>query len=408
MDTEYKILIFSWNTQSVRLYESLDDDEIEYNRSGLGLQWPYHCEKADFFPRLAEQITEKDPDIVAIGFQEDAEPGSYFHSHLLPEEMPKLGYNLVKRAKLIGVGKVTYDSAWDLDIRLRGLRLSVYAKPQLAGAMLITEQDMRYQLGNNGQSSYVCTSNITRSKGAICAYLMIPNRGTIAIINSHLPFNSRSLITSRRQNNYMLRQNELCHSNLCFNNIYENLVLYPPMRDKPVHVIYFGDLNYRLSDERDSTIVCEELLKNSNNKEYLEKLYRDHDELLQQMEKGNIYKFQEGVDNRGPNFIPTCKMNKERISTEFRENIDSIIDDLGDNSDGISDVCFKLGRYNQRVPSYTDRILYTRVDTRPDKYHLKCSYYDRFDHGECMKKSDHAAVLALLTLSPNENVLPSR
>lgn len=405
MDTQYKILVFSWNSQSVRLCESLDDQRIEYNRSGFGVQWPYQCEKADFYPKLTEQIVEKDPDIVVVGFQEDAEPGSYFHSHLLPEEMPKIGYNLVKRTKLIGIGKITYDSAWDLDFKLRGLRLSVYAKPQLTGAMLITEQDMRAQLGNDGQYSYICTSSLTRSKGAVCAYLMIPNRATIAIINSHLPFNSRSLITSRRQNNYMLRQNELNHSNLCFNNIYENLVLYPPMKDKPVHVIYFGDLNYRLSDERDSDIVCEELLKNSNDKEYLERLYREHDELLQQMQKGNIYKLKEGIDNKGPNFIPTCKMNKERISTEFRENIDSIIEDLGEDSDGAGDVCFKLGRYNQRVPSYTDRILYAKVENRADKYQLRCEYYDRFDHGECMKKSDHAAVMAVLTLSSNENVV---
>src|SRR5579884_858665 len=89
------IFVFSWNTESVRLSETLSVEEATVNRQNYlsGYRFSYHV--PDFFPYLTELIQHKNPDIVVIGFQEDAYPGSYFHSHLLIQEMPKYGYKLV-------------------------------------------------------------------------------------------------------------------------------------------------------------------------------------------------------------------------------------------------------------------------------------------------------------------------
>ena len=161
-----------------------------------------------------------------IGFQEDRYPGSYFHSHLLPEEMPKIGYGLVKRTKLMGVGVTSYKNALKGDPHERGLRVSVYAKLDLIPEIEKEEAEMRIAVGNDGQDEYLCSSFVTRGKGATVSYLMLPGIGRIAFICCHLPFNARSLITERLYKNRMLRQNELNQSNVCFNNIIENLVLF--------------------------------------------------------------------------------------------------------------------------------------------------------------------------------------
>jgi hypothetical protein len=118
------------------------------------------------------------------------------------------------------------------------------------------------------------------------------------------------LRTEREYNNQMLRQNELNYSNICFNNIVENLVLFK--RPTPCHVIYFGDFNYRISTHCPGSQIAKELNENVNNKDYIHDLYNVYDELHQQMIKRNIYTFCEGVSNEGPTFLPTCKMDKKR------------------------------------------------------------------------------------------------
>ena len=58
---------------------------------------------------------------------------------------------------------------------------------------------------------------------------------------------------------------------------------------------------------------------------------------------------------------------------------------------------WNTGKYNQRIPSWCDRILYTKF--QDDGHQLICTYYDRFDHGTVMSKSDHAATIAIFELT---------
>lgn len=476
MDTQpmsYKIMVFSWNTESIGISETMDANIAAYNRtsctsylSGV-TTWQYSCNIPDFYPRLAELIKENNPDLVVMGFQEDRFPGSYFHSHLLPEEMPKVGYGLVKRTKLMGIGVTTYKGIKNGDLFERGIRVSIYAKNRLIPLIASEEKEMRLVMNNNGQDEYVCSSHITRGKGATASYIMLPGFGRLAFICCHLPFNARSLITERKYKNNMLRQNEVNQSNICFNNIIENLVLFK--EPVPTHVIYFGDFNYRLSDPRPASAVAYEFIDKIHDPAHIRDMYLQYDELKEQMRRKNIYEFYEGISNQGPSFVPTCKMEKGRNYTNHvdlkihRNTRDTTNDchsyqhigqspiqlrdttrgcihsgssiqhnilyamnhyDISDdddfpldlfpavpssrdsdthqpisntisNSDGVSR-SWKTGKQDQRVPSWCDRILYNKFGN--DGHNLICTYYDRFDVGETMSKSDHAGVLSIFEL----------
>jgi len=389
-----KILTFSWNTASIRLCETLSEEEKIANRTNSitgkygvpvpGYSW-YDCEIPDFFEYMASKITETQAEIVVIGFQEDAYPGSYFHSHLLPTEMPKLGYKFVKRTKLQGLGVTTVKALYSGDVKLRGLRLSIYVRDDYFDSIESIYQEV--DPGYDGQKEYVCTSSLTRGKGATASYLKIKgSENLIAIINCHLPFAAKSLFESKDKHNRMIRQNALFNSNLCFNNIIENLVLN---YSNVSHVILMGDLNYRVwFDNRGAIEIGQEildkfLLEPQHYKDVLNELYLTGDELVKQMRKENIYNFLEGVNNEGPLFAPTCKMKKNR---EYLVN----------NKSKLVTDFWNIG-HNQRIPSWCDRILYQKFNNS-DMRNIICTYYDSFDVGNVMKMSDHSGVVAIFEL----------
>lgn len=394
MSGKYRILVFSWNTESVSLCETMDPEIAASNRISYSsfipgiTTWKYSCDIPDFYPKLSQFILENSPDLVVIGFQEDRYPGSYFHSHLLPEEMPKIGYDLIKRTKLMGIGVTSYKGALKGDPFERGLRLSIYGKKELVSIIEKEESEMRVAMGNDGQSEYVCS--LFRGKGAVVSYIMLPGIGRLAFVCCHLPFNSKSLINERVYRNKMLRQNEINHSNICFNNIVENLILYK--HPIPTHVIYFGDFNYRISDPRPASEVANEINRNVNDISYFECLYINQDELKDQMNRRNIYEFQEGINNKGPLFMPTCKLLRGR-----NPNISDNIYDHGQIPIGTD--YWNTGTHDQRVPSWCDRILYTKIGNQTtDNNNLVCIYYNRFDVGMVMSKSDHAGVIGMFDL----------
>lgn len=388
MEKSYRIMVFSWNTESISLCSSMKPEPIEDNTSSSVYNvWNYipniwstgMCEVPDFFNSFKIFINNNKPDVIAIGFQEDRKPGSYFHSHFLVEEMPKIGYELVKRTRLMGVGVTSVKNAMKGDLHSRGLRLSIYAKKELISEINSEEITMRNTFGNDGHDEHLCTSILTRGKGAVVSYLKLPGMGRIAFINAHLPFNSKSLVDSYVKRNPMLRQNELNYSNTCFNNIVEELVYNKD--PKPDHVIYLGDLNYRISNVNGAANMSAAFHENYDNEEFINSIYKKYDELKEQMRRGNIYEFSEGVGGEGPRFVPTCKMTKGRTTDRCYKSEDSDTN------------CWKLGKSDQRVPSWCDRILYSKFGH--DKTNLVCTYYNRFDTGEVMSKSDHAGVIAL-------------
>ena len=348
------IFSFTFNTQSCRLAESMDSDIVREHREGSASYWRYEAYIPDFWPTLSNKIKEKKPTIVAIGFQEDVYPGSYFHSHLLPEEMPKLGYTLFDRVKLMGVGRTSFMGLGRADPFVRGLRLSIYLRANAVGKI-------RKEYAPN-----TYTNSIFQNKGAVGIRLTLPDKRVLAILNAHLPFDAKSLRDSVHKQDPYIRQDAVFVQNQFYNETYRRLFIAPSADV----VIFMGDLNYRMapylnwSAEQTGTDLLE----------HPEKAMQG-DELRYQMNKGNVYALFEGIDNLGPQFLPTCKMQKGRLSSINAE---------------ITIESYSLGKEDQRVPSYCDRILYSSG--------VNCLEYDRFDV-DMMNKSDHAGVIGLYVVS---------
>ena len=335
------ILAFTFNTESIKMCGDLEGN--------------YKCDVADFWPEFRRIIQQTKPHIIAIGFQEDAKPGSFFHSNLLPHEMQKDGYTLLDRENLMGVGKTTFTGVKNGDFFMRGLRLSIYVRTDSLHAI-----KKEYPNG-------VFYTSVAKNKGAIAIYLTLPNGSRLAIINTHFPFHAESLLKSSDAKDYLLRLDSAAIQSSFFNELYQQLVIGAPADVN--HVLLMGDLNYRMVPfENWSGTESGELILTSPN------LYRSYDELFIEMNSGNVPLMQEGVNNTGPLFAPTCKMRKMR---------------LNDAAPDIQD--YNIGKQDARVPSYCDRILYQNYgDSAP----LRCLVYDRFDKG-IMNKSDHAGVYGI-------------
>lgn len=364
-----KILVFSWNTQSIRLGESLRTEVLDENRTGaLGIPgattyW-YEAKSPDFFSYLIPYF--KDVDIVVFGLQEDASPGSYFHSHFLQDVMPEYGFELVRRSKLLGVGKTTVDRL-PTDVMFRGLRTSVYCKERI-----------RREIVSVSEGSYLCTwkDTITGGKGGLAIYLQTRNHGKIGIVNVHLPHDAKSLTESVRQQDPILRKNAVMRQYQYFNEVYSALI-----KNHCDSSILFGDMNFRvvstMTDDRTGRLLTYEKLCSTaiSNPELL----LVDDELYFALVNKLVYHMDEGVDKAGPTFAPTCKLKRNRPQ--------QLVPDM-----------YNLGKYGQRCPSWCDRILYSSK-----KGELECEYYDRFDFGSTMKLSDHAGVISKFVLKASDD-----
>lgn len=360
----FSILCFSWNTQSVRLCESLDQNVVATNRSqgegylgmvGLGTTWRYDCNIMDLFTKMVEKIQQTNPSMVVFSFQEDVRPGSYAHSHLFQEEMPKYGYELYERNNLLGVGRTSYTGLLSADPFLRGLRISVYVRSNLKDLVTLQYPDNFYS------DSYFV------NKGAIAIYVTFANGQTLAIIDAHLPYNASSVLESFRKRDPFIRQNALNVQNTFYNNIIQQLFLYNDTNSS--HILFMGDLNYRVMADQNWYI--------GNYRPTDIPLYDpNRDELKAQMLRQNIYLLWEGVNNNGPQFEPTCKMKKPR------------------DPDAVNMLSYSLGKERQRPPAYCDRIMYSsKIDALPK---LVCNEYGRIDYG-ITTRSDHASVYGLYT-----------
>jgi hypothetical protein len=312
-------------------------------------------------------------------------------------DLPKFGYFLVKRNKLIGLGATTYKALCNYDFKARGLRLSVYAKKEIRENIMKNEDFLQMSIGST-QKSHICSSRFLRNKGAIACYIRLSRQDdqsdpsdlkekyiTIAFINAHLPFDSQSLMDSYIKHNPMIRENSVQMQNISFNQILESLVWDLP--NKPDYVIYFGDFNYRLKQFTSALNMvsilenpsdCKNINQYTDNREIYRYFYQNYDELYQQFKKGNIYVLHEGCQNNGPLFLQTCKLLKNR----------------GDNYAVGS---FSTGSIGQRPPSWCDRILYQTLNE--DCQPIECIFYDRFDVGRTMKLSDHSGVIGLYQIS---------
>lgn len=336
-----KIYFFSWNTESVR-FSGENDTSLLYTTT---------TEKIS--EKLPEKFLLHGVDLVCIALQEDAKPGSY----LLPsitKKMTTLGYNLLKRSRMMGVGVSTWKSIQNFDIKLRGLRLALYVSNHFLEKYDMSENDIKVE------EKYHCCSGIyyvTMGKGALSFEVSLPKFGKFNIVNAHLPFTSQSIMDTE------LRKEEVRKQNRELNLLFDNLSI-----DVPTFLL--GDLNYRVHIENNekASEIFEKIKKDCGS------IFSQRDELKRSMIDQNVPIFYEGIENRGCEFMPTAKLvrfTKEEV--------------------------FNLGKHDRRVPSWCDRILFFQNNS--EKIKAECSSYQRWKRHKSMENSDHAAVDAVYTLT---------
>lgn len=395
----FRILVFNWNHQGVRIGESLDLDELDSHRESYTSGYLYDYQLADFLPQIMNRVQRVKPHLFVFGSQEDASPGSYLHSHLLIQELQKIGYSLLERTRLMGVGRVSVKALQQGDLKLRGIRLSVYCHQTILPAMLQARQQLEKKFqdlaaaGSIESASLVqeyVSNSLTRNKGASCCYLPLPTGKVLALICAHLPHDSKSLLETKERDDTLVRQTAIQHINICFNYIYQKFVTQIPLVSS---VLYLGDLNYRLPGQTQE-------LNQLTNPNLLHQLYLERDELYAQMRIGNIYSLEEGVANRGPEFLPTCKMRHDRFNFGRIDQQKTCRDSTGIDQQKTEKLetsqLYNLGKRGQRFPSWADRILYKSLD---HSSRLDCLEYDSLDYPGVMSLSDHQMVYGLFQLA---------
>ena len=287
----------------------------------------------------------------------------------------------------MGYEQIYRDTVKGGDIGLSGftsgaLRLSIYGKTGVG-------KDAKLK------KTYECGS-LKDGTGAMSCVVKLRDGKLLAVINSYIAFDKDSVKKARTTvGNYpkdedivgdpMVRQDALNYANICYNGIIKQLVLN--LKVKPDYVILMGDLNYRINQ---LSITAEMLADvfyrtGTGGTPGAAKEYYKYDELREQMEKQNIYQYDEGVDNNGPSFAPVCVMKKGR--------------DCQTNYVGCWDISV-----NYILPSWCNRILYKSYD----RSKMCCLKYDRFDHGKTIKKAKNSAVYALFQIGNCPPSLPAR
>lgn len=311
----------------------------------------------NFINKIFEIINENNPDVVVVGFQEDASPFSSFHSTALINGMKKDGrYDLFHRDKMMGLGVSSVKKG-----TLRGLRTSYYIRKEIIGQFHLRDQKT-YSNTTFQSKGYVLTKIETT---------VDQRRIVLTFINTHFPFDARSIKDERSTKYSQARKRELINANEFFINLH---MATEQDFNEGDSVFIFGDLNYRISAKNEQeeylpATEVSEMLEHGGNYEDTIRYLRSQDELLQSMKERPMSFYSEGPDNQGPHFPPTCKMAKRRNQENCLH--------------ARSKECWKTGKFNQRVPSWCDRIIY--------RGEAECQKYDSFDSG-IMKYSDHSGV----------------
>lgn len=385
-----RIFCFTWNTESVRIGETLHRSGHE-SSSVVADQW-FGCLRPDMLPDLLryalphEHDAQQPPyDLLVFALQEAAKPGSYFLSHALPHELGSR-YVLIGRSRMVGVGKTTMRSLRDeWTLKTRGLRLHVYVRAALEPHVRLIG-DMYEPCGGRDL--------ITHGKGGVGIGVHVRDHGVVGFLNVHLPFDAATLYLNNR---------DRVRAGVRVQNAALNaLVSAFDARFHPHYLFVMGDLNYRVLHVQDVKAAAALAQRMAQGADERRRVYQQCDELRKSIDIGALPPLREGVDpDTGPaSFMPTAKLVHGRVA----------------GATSVAD--YKVGKAQQRNPSWCDRILYA---TRPELHQtgpplrtaadrgrtiegdgfVTCTHYERFDVGTTMPHSDHAAVWGAYTLEAN-------
>lgn len=381
MAVPFSIMCFSWNAAGLRLCETMSQAKADAARTGFKafIMRKKPCLAPDFFEEIRSAINARRPSLVVMTTQDEDESDTYFHADLLPSSMPEIGYSLLKREKLDGVGEAASGIS---QIRAptgkpsgSALRTSIYARTEIIPSLRAEEKLMP---GFFEHDAATCIQG-DRVSGAIAIYVWHPTYGKFVFISTHLPSGVTALKVGKGLDYASYRVASRSTNSLCLLRMYNQFVASLAPESRPDHVFLLGDLNYDIVIPGKKNIeVVSELAANVTAAKF--KDLQKYDELKKAMEEVPLAGFKEGVSAEGPLFMPTWRMARGRPDTCVPDS----------KTTKIEVSCF--GEPNEALGGlgWHDRILYREMMT--SNYMAHCMEYNRIDVRN-MHASTHAGVL---------------
>ncbi|XWV24462.1 hypothetical protein QJ856_gp0018 [Tupanvirus deep ocean] len=355
-----KIAIFIFNTEAQLFCCSCTEQQSCGSYRKLFSFIGSDCIKTDFVNEYINHIKKENnglPDAFIVGLQESSmrNPKKGFKSDQLlfafRDCISKINPNYVLvKEKLEGIGAEG----------IRGLRLGLLINKNY------TTNFSFYFYKPLFESSVSISEGQQFGKGAIMLDLKVnkDNKDYHAhFINTHLPF-----LEKHNDQGKQIRDITLKETLQSFQNKLKN------ENTNVVNKFIMGDLNYRIDFGTDDTKINEFIEKINDNQLNSQNIinYKDYDQLNQTL-ASDLKTFKEGINNNGPTFLPTCKLEKKCPIPDNGRKYQT-----------------KKGN-TKRVPSWCDRILYSG--------NINCKLYQSFDSGFTCK-SDHMPVIGLYEILP--------
>ena len=388
-DSPLTIMCFSWNAAGLRLCETMSQNKADNSRKGFRafVTKKQPCLAPDFFEEIRSTINLRQPSLVVMTTQDEANSDTYFHSDLLPGSMPEIGYSLLKRDKLEGVGEVSSGAP---SIRIptgnpksNAIRISIYARYDVIGSFRSEEKILSRFFGNDGQVNSTC-EQLDRVSGAIATYVWHETYGKFAFIATHLPSGMTSLKVGNGLDYASYRVATRASNSLCLLKLYNQLVSSLPAESRPDHIFLLGDLNFDIVIPGKKNIeVISELASNVTASK-LRDLQR-YDELKKSIDDVPLMGFKEGVAGEGPLFMPTWRLARGRPDSCAPSRDITRIDTS----------CFSEPNEALGGLGWHDRVLYKEMMT--SNYIAHCTDYNRIDVRN-MHASTHAGVTAFFEM----------
>lgn len=381
----FTIMCFSWNAAGLKLCETMSQAKANQARSGILHRRP--CIAPDFFEDIRSNINLRRPSLVVMTTQDEDSSGTYFHAELLPAQLPEIGYFLLKRDTLAGVGEAASGAI------LPGvptgspsgstLRISIYARDDVLPMLQAEDRVLTQFFSNDGHLKSSCNQG-DRTSGAIAAYVWHPVYGKFAFINTHFPIGMNTLGIGSGLDYQSYRVAVRATNTLCMLKLYNQLVNSIPPESRPDHIFLLGDLNYdivipdRTPAEIIAGIAGNVTAQTIKNLQY-------YDELRKAVQDVPLLGFKEGVAGEGPLFFPTWRLARGRPDACTPKQGITRIDP----------VCFDEPDETVSAIGWHDRILYKELMT--SNYITHCREYSRLDVRN-IHASTHAGVIGFFEM----------
>lgn len=400
-ENPFSIMCFTWNAAGLKFCSTMFEHEKKKKGFFAKLTSGSECVTPNFFEDISQIIRERSPSLVAMATQDEDISDTYFHAEFLEAEMSRMSYSKLQREKLDGVGETASKNPYDSKLIPSGkpsgsaLRLSIYARNDIFERLEIQERKiLDFFSSHKIPRSFKCESKGTVA-GALVTYVIDPTYGRFAFITAHLPLGTNASNYTSGKEYQPFRESVTSTNNFCLSQMKDKFLHnIPDPSMRPEHIILMGDLNYDIVPERSSVVNLEKVREWTRNID-ASKIRQLHamDELNFIKKEGGILEgFHEGIDNEGPWFIPTWRLNRNRPEPCSESgNVTS-----GTASKDLSS-CFTKPNSDWGGFGWHDRILYWDVNKSKSHFETKCVMYNRIDVKN-MHHSTHAGVIGLFEM----------